>query len=150
MNNWQSIWQRIDCLRRSELFAGLAISLLAEVAEGATLQNWKQGRTLWRHGDPGQELLVVIHGDLEVLLPNPGGGPDVKVRNLGPGATVGEVAVFDNRPRTATVIAVKDSFCLCLKADRLRQLLADHPSFNLQFMQTLADRILEKDRDITR
>ena len=63
------------------------------------------------------------------------------LRKMGPGDYLGEVALFDRRPRTASVIADSDVRCVALHREDLRKLLADEPKAGWKLLESLAGRL---------
>ena len=79
------------------------------------------GYQLIRQGDLGDQAWLVESGKLEVIQVTDAGSKSLAV--VGPGAIVGEMALIDNGPRTATVVAFTDIVCLELTRDVFEQLL---------------------------
>jgi diguanylate cyclase (GGDEF)-like protein len=84
------------------------------------------GATLWREGDPGDHVVVLQEGHLEVSHQAPG-GEDVILRHLYPGAIVGEMAALDGQVRSATVRARGAARVFLVPARRFRQFLKERP-----------------------
>ena len=89
----------VEALSRSEVFKVLPFSPLERVAGAATRVALKEGDTITAEGEPGEHLFVVDEGALAVTIEG------ALVNELGPGDVVGEIALLDDRPRTATVTA---------------------------------------------
>jgi NTE family protein len=82
---------------------------------------------LFRQGDPGDSLYVVLKGRLEVVLEQ---GPELKViRILGRGSSVGELALLTESPRSASVRARRDSELLHVTREHFARLLEQRPEF---------------------
>jgi CRP-like cAMP-binding protein len=65
--------------------------------------DYAKGSVLMREGDIGQQAFVIVHGAVEVSLRGR------TLANLGPGEVVGEMALMDGEPRSATVVALEDT-----------------------------------------
>src|SRR4051794_5910359 len=100
-----------------DLFEGLGPAELDEVAELVEEVDAEVGAVLTEQGKPGQECYVIVSGEASVDV-----GLD-RVATLGAGDLVGEMALIDNQPRSATVRAVTPMKLLSLDADRFRTLL---------------------------
>jgi diguanylate cyclase (GGDEF)-like protein len=85
------------------------------------------GSLLWKEGEPGDEVVLVRDGTLQVLHQD-GDGEPVILRELPPGSVLGEIACLDGRPRSATVRARTDCRLARVPAARFRELLRQHPS----------------------
>lgn len=124
------------------LFAGCSSRELAKIAKAGDEVQIKAGSTLTQQGDAGREAFVIIDGTATVKR----GGR--KVTTLGPGACVGELALLDHGPRTATVVADDDMTVFVLGAREFAGVLADVPALSRKIMAVLAERIRELDRKV--
>ena len=91
-------------LRRVPLFEGLAPEDLQRIAMTAVERLYLPGEALFREGDLGQELVVVIEGSVRVVHVEPDGTERLLTR-YGAGDHIGELAVLREAPRAATVVA---------------------------------------------
>ena len=102
------------------------------------------GTTLIRYGEPADAAYILVSGRLRASLPGGEGEPDVALDEVRPGEVFGELALLSNRPRTATVRAVRDSEVLRLSAARFRRLLVEHPESFLELAAGLVDRVASR------
>jgi len=91
--------KHIALLRRNALFAPLPLTALDRLAEQLVPQSFEPGAVVMRKGDPGDFYLLIVEGELEVT----DGG--TVLQTCGPGDGVGEIALLERVPRTATVTA---------------------------------------------
>ena len=84
------------------------------------------GAILFREGDPGDHVVLLLEGTLEVTHETPE-GEVVVLRNMYPGAVVGEMAALDGQSRSATVKARRDCRVLKVPAERFREFLRTRP-----------------------
>lgn len=91
-------------LRGVELFEGLSDDDLEEVAALCDERRLNRGELLAKEGEPGDELFIITEGFVEVLLE----APSRVVVNLGSGQLIGEMALVDGGPRSATVRAISN------------------------------------------
>ena len=133
-------------LAQSPLFGGLpedARDLILGRLEPVRIES---GDWLMRKGDPGDALYLVETGRLEVVR---GDGPDSGLddeaieilRVLGPGATVGELALVTGDPRSASVRASRDSGLLRLAFEDFRELMTTVPSFTTALVSALGRQL---------
>ena len=102
------------------------------------------GEVVFRQGDAGDGLFLVASGRLRVTVVSE--GTERVVHDLGRGSVVGEIALLTDRPRTATVHAVRDSDLQLLRAPVFQQLAERSPALLSGMMRLLADRLLPRDR----
>jgi predicted acylesterase/phospholipase RssA/CRP-like cAMP-binding protein len=109
------------------------------------------GQTIFRQGDVGDGLYVVVSGRLRVSVAGDigGDGPERMLYDLGRGAVVGEMALLAGRPRAATVSAVRDSDLLLLRVSSFASLFQRSPALVSGIMRLLVDRVLAVDRLLT-
>jgi CRP/FNR family cyclic AMP-dependent transcriptional regulator len=93
------------------------------------------GDSLFREGEKGEKMYVLLEGEMEILL------GDFVLERVGQGALIGEMALIDDSPRTASVVAKTP--CRLAEIDRLRFhfLVQQTPHFATHVMKTLADRL---------
>jgi CRP-like cAMP-binding protein len=111
-------------LRESRMFDGLNESILVELARELPAEIAQPGQLLMREGDVAAHMFVVLSGEVEVLHKG-GGDHDVRVALLGPGDFIGEMAVLDAQPRSASVRALAASSLLRITPGNLKRSLYD-------------------------
>ena len=97
----------------------------------------KAGRVLMREGESGKEFFIVVSGNVRIER----GGR--KVNEIGPGDFLGEIALIDRGPRTATAIATEDCRLLVLSITGFRTLVSKYPTVQGKIMRALAERLRE-------
>ncbi len=93
------------------------------------------GDSLFREGEKGEKMYVLLEGEMEILL------GDFMLETVRQGAPIGEMALIDDSPRTASVVAKTP--CRLAEIDRRRFhfLVQQTPHFATHVMKTLADRL---------
>ena len=139
----------IELLRSFELFAGIGSASLAECRSAVGRRRLQPGETLIRHDEPGDEVYFVVAGSLRVIIYAPDGRA-VLFRDLGPGETIGELAAFDGKLRSASVEARGESEVLAMSGRAFRDLVAREPSVarvllarTIGLVRELSDRIFQ-------
>jgi diguanylate cyclase (GGDEF)-like protein len=107
------------------------------------------GEVLWREGDPGESVALVLEGTLEVVHLPPEGEP-VVLRTLDAGAVVGEIAGTDGRARSATVRALTPVRLLKIPAGDFRLLLRRRPDILEEMYWLQVERVRSLTRQVTR
>jgi CRP/FNR family transcriptional regulator, cyclic AMP receptor protein len=132
---------KIEALRKAPLFEGLSkkeLTLLARVSEDMEIP---EGATLTREGDLGHEFFVIVDGETEVRR---------KGRSLGTrgaGEFIGEIALLEQVPRTATVKAKTPLRVFVLTNKDFQHLLEENPGVERKVLRTLAKRVADLAKD---
>ena len=93
------------------------------------------GDTLFSEGDAGDSMYVLLSGQADVMLRGK------LVETLTSGSIVGELALIDDAPRSASVVAREDCNLIAINAARFRTLTRENPDFALHVMRAMADRL---------
>lgn len=129
----------LDHLARVPLFRSLSRRDLQRVGRAADELRVEAGRVLTEQGTVGRECFVIVEGTAAVRRNGR------KVATLGPGDAVGELALLDRGPRTATVVAEGPMTVLVIGARELSGLLDDVPALGKKLLAVLASRVRELD-----
>jgi CRP/FNR family transcriptional regulator, cyclic AMP receptor protein len=126
------------------LFEGLSKKQLRQISRLMTRLDWPAGKVLTREGERGEEFVIVLEGEVEVRQ------GDRVVATRGPGEYVGEIALLDKRPRTATVVATTPVSVEVLSRREFMNLLAEAPELSEQILATMAQRLADLDAQAPR
>jgi CRP/FNR family cyclic AMP-dependent transcriptional regulator len=129
-----------EVIRRAPLFTALDDASAATLRDSMTQVKVSKGQTLFKEGDAGDRLFVVVEGKLK-LGTSSGDGRENLLSILGPGDMFGELSLFDPGPRTATATAVTDARVLALANDQVIGWVTAHPQVSLQLLKRLARRL---------
>ena len=114
-------------------------STLAEIEAACEWLDLPSGHTLFRQGDPGESLYALVSG--RVLIRAESDGEEVIIGEAGRGETIGEMALLTGEPRSATVVAIRDTVLVRLPRDAFDRLLEDHPRMALGLSRLLVERL---------
>jgi HD-GYP domain-containing protein (c-di-GMP phosphodiesterase class II) len=117
---------RADEVSSAELISCLPGPALDDVCAHASRRSFARGETVFREGDPGDSLFVVRSGLLHVVRPSV--DPDVVLDRLLAGQVFGELAALSEGPRTASVIAIRESSAVEITKSSLDAVLDQHPA----------------------
>jgi CRP/FNR family cyclic AMP-dependent transcriptional regulator len=137
----------VDTLRRVPLFAQLGDDELARVAAAVRERPYPRNSVIVFEEDPGDALFVVAGGQVKVVLVGED-GREVILAVLGPGDFFGELALIDDEPRSAHVIAMEDARLLVLRRDDFHRELEAHPRIALGLLRALSRRLRRADDKI--
>jgi predicted acylesterase/phospholipase RssA/CRP-like cAMP-binding protein len=133
-------------VHQSKAFAQLEPAVLSAVAEELEPQALYGGEVLFRQGEPGDSVCLVVSGRLSVLLTEEDGSVRV-LAELGAGEVVGEMAYIGGEPRSATVVAARDTQLARLGRAGLDRLIERYPAAMLKL---LAGRLVSRVRVMSR
>lgn len=122
-------------LRGVAFFDGFSDEELQKVADLAEDVDAEEGSLLIDQGRVGQESFVILDGRAGVYSGNE------HIATLEPGAMVGEMALVDHRPRTASVVAETPMKLISLDAKAFKELLETMPKVHDRVMETLYARL---------
>jgi CRP/FNR family transcriptional regulator, cyclic AMP receptor protein len=111
----------INQLANIGLFGGLDETILAEFVRRLPILTLNPGEVVFREGDPGRELFVLLQGEMEVIKQSKT-QRESRVAMFGPGDWFGEMSILDIMPRSATVRALAPSRALKMSAHDLETL----------------------------
>ena len=129
------------------LLSGLPTRLSTDLFAGAKLVRFPSGEMLFRAGDPGNGCYRVEDGLLKVTMVSSSGAERI-LAFLGRGAIVGELAVLDGRPRSASVVAVRDAAVRFLSNVAFEAFAEKHPELYKELIRLLAERLRETDTTV--
>lgn len=133
---------KVELLRRVDLFSGLKEKALKGLAEFCAERLFKKGQTLVEQGDSGLGLYIVVSGKVKIVKKR-STGDELEIAILGAGDFFGEMTVLDHSPRSASVIAVEDTKCLILTAWEFKARLEEHPEIALKVLPVVVKRFRE-------
>ncbi|MBI4197542.1 MAG: cyclic nucleotide-binding domain-containing protein, partial [Chloroflexi bacterium] len=127
-----------DILRKVPLFAGLAEADLEHLCRMAEEVRLPAGQVLFPEGSAGDKAYVILEGEVEVVKES--SGREVLLAVRPPGDVIGEMALLEETPRTATVRARTDALLLALSKEQLDALLATSLSAAQALFHTVLSR----------
>jgi len=136
----EDVMEKLLALKQVPLFAHFSLEQLEALARVTRERVQMPGDVIMREGDVGGDLFLVLSGLVHVYRGH--GTPEaLDLGTLGTGSYVGEMAIFDNKPRSATVIADRETRMLVLAGDRLKELVMQTPEISFQIFQVLTTRV---------
>jgi CRP-like cAMP-binding protein len=101
------------------------------------------GEFVFKAGDPGESMYIVTEGEVQILA-----GSTV-LETAGPGSIFGELALIDDEPRSASVVAKSDCRLVPVNRRQFEFMVQETPFFALTVMKVLADRLRHTDARIS-
>lgn len=123
---WPSMTGLLDALSGAEL------EIVRSFCEEC---RFDAGTTIFRQGDPGDVLYILLDGTVDAVIHHETTGRSVRVNTMTKGAVFGEMAILDPKPRSATIVSMEDTTCYRMSAQQLERLNAENPSLGLRLMK---------------
>jgi CRP/FNR family cyclic AMP-dependent transcriptional regulator len=139
----------IQLLRRVPVFSALAPEDLARVAVVTVPRRFDAGETVFREGDESNTCYIVRSGLARAIREHTD-GRSITLANFGPGDIFGELAMFDNERRSATVETVAVSEVIAILGGDMRRLLREHPDIAVKLLAALGRRLRETNERLAR
>ncbi len=137
----------ITALKTFPLFHGLPDETLAAVARSAMMRRIPRGQTVVHVGDRTDFVYFVLTGNLKVVVSDED-GREVILSILGQGELFGEMGIFGEHPRSASVVAVVPSDLVVVAKHDFRAVMEENFEIAWRIMCNLADRLRNADRKI--
>jgi CRP/FNR family cyclic AMP-dependent transcriptional regulator len=138
----------LELLAKTQLFEGVAASDLESLRPAIRTRTFERGLYIFREGDPGSHLHVVVRGQVKIGRVGQGGG-EVVFTIAGPGEVFGELSLFDeDGERTADAEALEPTECILIARGPLLQFLTARPQLLLRIIASLSVYIKQKDATI--
>ena len=129
-----------EVLSKVPLFAGLDLVEREGLARGMRKRSYKRGDVLFHRDDQGSLLYCIATGRVRIYLPT-GAGEEVTLDILKSGEFFGELAVFDELPRSASAMAVEDVTVLTLDRVHVLTSLSEYPQAAGRILAELSRRL---------
>ncbi len=134
-----STLERILLLREIPMFSKLSPEDLEKIAEIAHEQLFLSRSTLCREGDPGNTLFIIVSGRVDVIIS--AGKKENVIASRGPGEFVGEMAILESMPRSATLKARGEVRVLVIDGDSFNSILMDRPEVAVSVLRHMSGRV---------
>ena len=134
--------EKIMFLKESSFFAALPLEELYHIALSIQEESAREGSVVIKQGTRGGKMYIVIEGELEVSRSDPDvEGESQRITVLGESQGFGDMALLDDEPRSASVIALQDCRLLSLQRSDLERILRRYSSIAFNMMRILSSRL---------
>lgn len=130
----------VSQLKKTSMFSGLSEDALRVLAGKATTRKLAKDDILMRKGESGDSLFLIHDGWVKIVTED-SKGDELIINKCGPGETIGEMALLDRGPRSATVIALEAAEVLELKQDVFEEMLDQRPDVSLSIIRSYSNRL---------
>lgn len=129
-----------DALAQVPLFQGLTRRDLQVLAANSREREYPAGATLLRQGETGVGLFIITSGSVHVSQTTPD-GETRELGDFGRGATLGEMSLLDDMPRTANVVAKEPTKAIVIPVWDFRAVLREQPDITIKLLTVLSQRL---------
>jgi CRP/FNR family transcriptional regulator, cyclic AMP receptor protein len=139
----------VELLGRVPVFSTLDEADLERIAQLAVPRSFEAGQVVFREGDRSDTCYVVHVGRARAVHDH-GDGRTITLATFGPGDIFGELALFEDERRSATVEALEPTSVLAVLGPDMRRLMAEHPQIAMRLLIALARRLRESNERLAR
>ena len=129
-----------ELLASTPMFENLGVEDLGVLADSLVERRFHAGEIIMNAGDRGTSMFIVAAGDVNIYLPGEA-SRRISLKDISIGEYVGELALFDDKPRSASAVATTDATLLELDRPTLERYLAQRPQGAMTLLRTLAARL---------
>jgi CRP/FNR family transcriptional regulator, cyclic AMP receptor protein len=139
----------VELLGRVPAFATLEVDDLERIAEVAVPRAFEPGQAVFREGDASDTCYVVREGHARAISTHPD-GRTITLATFGPGDIFGELAMFEDELRSATVEAIEPTSVVGVLGGDMRRLMTEHPEIATRLVVALGRRLREMNERLSR
>ena len=131
---------RIALLRNVRVFAGLSEEDLSAIAAVSVSRRYQAGEVVFREGDGGDTCYIVRSG-LARAVRQHSDGRSITLSHFAAGDIFGELVMFDEEPRSATVDVIEEVEVVAIPGRDMQRLMREHPEITVKLIAALAQRL---------
>ncbi len=139
----------VELLARVPVFSTLEREDLERIAELAVPRAFEPGQVVFREGDASDTCYVVRSGRARAVREH-SGGRTITLATFGPGDIFGELALFEDERRSATVEAIEQCNVVAVLGPDMRRLMVEHPGISARLVIALGRRLRETNERLSR
>jgi CRP-like cAMP-binding protein len=139
----------VELLGRVPVFSTLELGDLERVAQLAVPRRFEPGQAVFREGDASDTCYIVREGHGRAIRSH-GDGRTITLATFGPGDIFGELAMFEDELRSATVEAVDPMSVVAVLGPDMRRLMNEHPQIATRLVIALGRRLREMNERLSR
>jgi CRP/FNR family cyclic AMP-dependent transcriptional regulator len=139
----------VELLARVPVLSTLDADDLERIAELAVPRQFEPGQVVFREGDASDTCYIVRSGRARAVREH-SGGRTLTLATFGPGDIFGELALFEDERRSATVEAIELTDVVAVLGPDMRRLMVEHPGISARLVIALGRRLRETNERLTR
>jgi CRP/FNR family transcriptional regulator len=139
----------VELLARVPVFSTLEREDLERIADLAVPRAFEPGQIVFREGDSSDTCYIVRSGRARAVREH-SGGRTITLATFGPGDIFGELALFEDERRSATVEAIEPTSVVAVLGPDMRRLMVEHPGISARLVIALGRRLRETNERLSR
>jgi len=139
----------VELLGRVPVFSTLEPTDLERIAQMALPRQFEPGQAVFREGDQSDTCYIVREGHARAVRSH-GDGRTITLATFGPGDIFGELAMFEDERRSATVEAIEPTSVIGVLGPDMRRLMSEHPQIAARLVIALGRRLREMNERLSR
>jgi CRP-like cAMP-binding protein len=132
-------------LKRVPLYSSLSLDQLRTIAAHMTERNMLPDEIIFREGDRSLELYLIVSGKLDIVKHF--GATPRTLATLQAGDFFGDMAIFEDRPRSADAVGAEEGILLVLSPEHFRQVVLQDPAISFEIFRELSARLRRFDEE---
>lgn len=125
----------------------MAIDTIAQLKKLSTAKKFSKDEYICYEGQPGEEMYIILKGAVGIFVTNAIGDLN-QVATMKDGGFFGEMALFDNLPRSASCVALEDTLCVAVSKNNLKDFLVTCPDIAIQMLNNMSGRIRKQNDEL--
>ncbi len=138
-----SVAQRAEMLDETQWSTSFVWREIELIARYMAAHSASRGTTIFAEGDPSRYLGLVIKGKVDIIKRDSAGKEHV-MTTVGPGKTLGEMALIDHEPRSAAAVAATDTLLMLLTEEQFETLTTTYPGLGYKLVLKLAKMMSQR------
>ncbi|ABZ84575.1 cyclic nucleotide-binding transcriptional regulator, putative [Heliomicrobium modesticaldum Ice1] len=122
---------------------------IGQLAQAGHLREFEADDVIFQEGDAGQEMYIILAGQVEIFIHSVDGFPIV-VATLGPGDFFGEMSLLEELPRSASVRALERVILLAINHENFESIFSHQPKLVFKIMKGMSSRIRQLNEELRR
>jgi diguanylate cyclase (GGDEF)-like protein len=123
-------------LKNISIFSDIPPEYLDKIASEMKLKEYGEGQLIFREGDPGDEMFVVINGSVSIFIIDKE-GKEVVLSTISAGSFFGEMSIIEQAPRSANCRVMENSSFLVLRTDDFMRIMRSMPECAVRMMNSM-------------
>ncbi len=126
----------IDFLKSIDLFKDLKVKEIVRLERTLHKRVYQTGEVIFNEGEPGAALYILVEGEVDVVINYTSSTP-ISLTKLTDGMFFGEIALFDETPRSATIVASKECQIIALSKPDFILFSQKEPAIGMKILMNL-------------